>query len=144
MTGAIITSHARAENLHGAYAEAIAGCDFRIGVVSHDQRFPRGKRVHFQNAFKEPVFVNTVGFIDRIDQYLRHALDLGRLCANDPVCAHHEPNNVEEERFLLGAACHGCVLLAESSCERRNDFLDRALVVPTVDDSDAAFFSDEA
>jgi hypothetical protein len=80
---------------------------------------------------------------DRIDQYLRHALDLGRLCANDPVCAHHEPNNVEEERFLLGAACHGCVLLAESSCERRNDFLDRALVVPTVDDSDAAFFSDE-
>jgi len=81
---------------------------------------------------------------DRIDQYLRDALDLGRLCANDPVCAHHEPNNVEEERFLLGAACHGCVLLAESSCERRNDFLDRALVVPTVDDSDAAFFSDEA
>lgn len=81
---------------------------------------------------------------DRIDEYLRHALDLGRLCANDPVCAHHEPNNVEEERFLLGAACHGCVLLAESSCERRNDFLDRALVVPTVDDSDAAFFPDEA
>jgi hypothetical protein len=81
---------------------------------------------------------------DRIDQHLRHALDLGRLCANDPVCAHHEPDNVEEERLLLGAACHGCVLLAESSCERRNDFLDRALVVPTVDDSDAAFFRDEA
>lgn len=80
---------------------------------------------------------------DRIDQYLRHALDLGRLCANDPVCAHHEPDNQEEERFLLGAACHGCVLLAETSCERRNDFLDRALVIPTVDDSDAAFFPDE-
>ena len=81
---------------------------------------------------------------DRIDRHLQHALDLGRLCANDPVCAHHAADSVEEERFLLGAACHGCVLLAENSCERRNDFLDRALVVPTVDDSDAAFFPDEA
>jgi hypothetical protein len=81
---------------------------------------------------------------DRIGLYLRQALDLGRLCANDPVCAHHEPDNQEEERFLLGAACHGCLLLSESSCEKRNDFLDRALVVPTVDNSDAAFFPDEA
>jgi len=77
---------------------------------------------------------------DRIDRYLRQALDLGRLCSNDPVCAQHQPENREENRPLLGAACHGCVLLAESSCERRNDFLDRALVVPTVDGSGMAFF----
>ncbi len=80
---------------------------------------------------------------DRIDQYLREALELGQLCANDPVCAQHQPDNRQEERFLLGAACHGCLLLAESSCERRNDFLDRSLVVPTVDSDGAAFF-DEA
>jgi Domain of unknown function (DUF1998) len=80
---------------------------------------------------------------DRIDQYLREALELGQLCANDPACAQHQPDNRQEERFLLGAACHGCLLLAESSCERRNDFLDRSLVVPTVDGDGAAFF-DEA
>lgn len=80
---------------------------------------------------------------DRIDQDLREALELGQLCANDPVCAQHQPENQQEERFLLGAACHGCLLLAESSCERRNDFLDRSLVVPTVDGDGAAFF-DEA
>jgi hypothetical protein len=28
----------------------------------------------------------------------------------------------------------------ETSCEQRNDFLDRALVVPTVESPDAAFF----
>src|SRR5205807_10056234 len=28
------------------------------------------------------------------------------------------------------AACHGCALVAETSCEMRNDYLDRALVVP--------------
>jgi len=79
---------------------------------------------------------------DRIDQYLRDAIELGRLCANDPVCAQHQPDNRQEERFLLGAACHGCLLLAESSCERRNDFLDRTLVVPTVDSDSAAFFAE--
>jgi hypothetical protein len=47
-----------------------------------------------------------------------------------------------KEGYLHGAACHGCLLLAESSCERRNDFLERALVVPTVDSDGAAFFED--
>jgi hypothetical protein len=38
------------------------------------------------------------------------------------------------------AACHGCLLIAETSCEQRNDWLDRALVVPTLAVTDAAFF----
>jgi hypothetical protein len=80
----------------------------------------------------------------RIDRYLQQAIDLGRLCANDPVCAHHTADNQEDDRLLLGAACHGCLLLSESSCEKRNDFLDRALVVPTVDSADAAFFGEES
>ena len=46
-----------------------------------------------------------------------------------------------KERFLHGAACHGCLLIAETSCERRNEFLDRALVVPTVSSPDTAFFT---
>lgn len=76
---------------------------------------------------------------DRLDLHLRQAVDLGRLCSNDPVCAQHQPDSRQEDRLLSGAACHGCVLLAESSCERRNDFLDRALVVPTVDQEECAF-----
>jgi hypothetical protein len=79
---------------------------------------------------------------DRMDRYLRTAVELGQLCSNDPVCAQHQPDAQQEERYLHGAACHGCLLLAESSCERRNDFLDRALVVPTVESEGAAFFED--
>lgn len=79
---------------------------------------------------------------DRIGHYLRQAIELGQLCSNDPVCAQHRPDAWEEDRYLHGAACHGCLLLAESSCERRNDFLDRALVVPTVDGAGSAFFED--
>ena len=75
-----------------------------------------------------------------IEHQLGRALELGRLCSNDPVCAQHEPDDHNEERYLHGAACHGCLLIAETSCERRNQYLDRALVVPTVSTADAAFF----
>jgi hypothetical protein len=85
------------------------------------------------------------GLVDmgkNIGRHLERALELGRLCSNDPVCAQHEPANSYEERFLHGAACHGCLLIAETSCERRNELLDRALVVPTVATTGAAFFGD--
>ncbi len=76
----------------------------------------------------------------RISDHLRRALDRARMCSNDPVCAERAPDSRLEGRMLQGAACHGCLLIAETSCEQRNYFLDRALVVPTVADGDAAFF----
>jgi hypothetical protein len=79
----------------------------------------------------------------QIDRHLRAAVELGRLCSNDPGCAQHDPQNPHECRFLLGAACHGCLLIAETSCEQHSDFLDRALVVPTVEDLGAEFFRGE-
>lgn len=79
---------------------------------------------------------------NRIEGLLESALELGKLCSNDPVCAQHKPAATYEERFLHGAACHGCLLIAETSCERNNEFLDRALVVDTVGYSGSAFFPD--
>ena len=76
----------------------------------------------------------------RIEAHLRHALRAAALCSNDPVCADHVPGRSMEERWLHGAACHGCTLIAETSCEMRNEYLDRALVVPTLDKAGAAFF----
>ena len=58
------------------------------------------------------------------------------------MCAQHRPDNQQEERYLHGAACHGCLLIGEPSCERRNELLDRALVVSTVDALGAEFFVD--
>jgi hypothetical protein len=79
----------------------------------------------------------------RLARYLEHALDLGRLCSNDPVCAAHLPDGEvgSSDRHLEGASCHGCLLISEPSCERMNQYLDRSLVVPTVETSTAAFFS---
>lgn len=75
-----------------------------------------------------------------IEAHLAQALRAAALCSNDPICAEHAPGGSLESRWLHGAACHGCALVSEPSCEMRNDYLDRALVVPTLDTVDAAFF----
>ena len=75
-----------------------------------------------------------------IEDHLADALRAGALCSNDPICAHHAPAGSMESRWLHGAACHGCTLISETSCEMRNDYLDRALVVPVLGLEDAAFF----
>lgn len=76
----------------------------------------------------------------RIHAHVQTALEMGELCSNDPVCSQHQPQHQHEARFLHGAACHGCLLIAETSCEQHNDLLDRALVVPTIDNLGVQFF----
>jgi len=74
------------------------------------------------------------------EDHLASALRSAELCSNDPICSQHVPGRSLENRWLHGAACHGCALVAETSCEMRNDYLDRALVVPVLGVPDAAFF----
>ncbi len=76
----------------------------------------------------------------RIGTVLRRAIEAAKLCSNDPVCAHHSPDDGLGGRPLHGAACHGCLLIAETSCEQRNDLLDRALVVDTLASKGTGFF----
>ena len=84
------------------------------------------------------------GLVDqgrRLEHHLNFALETASLCSNDPVCASHKPKNDPTERWLEGAACHGCLFVSEPSCERYNRYLDRALVVPVIgEDPSLAFF----
>lgn len=76
----------------------------------------------------------------RFPRVLHSALERLSLCSSDPVCADHDPTSRNDDRALHGAACHGCLLVAETSCEARNLYLDRATLVKTVASDDAAFF----
>jgi len=78
----------------------------------------------------------------KIDRHFIRSLQAGKLCSNDPVCSTHDPRS-EGGQNLLGSACHGCQLIAETSCEQFNNLLDRTLVVPTLNSStESAFFAD--
>jgi len=73
-----------------------------------------------------------VAAASRFSRILRNALDRQLICSNDPVCADHEPDGRSGDRATHGAACHGCLLIAETSCEMRNLFLDRSLLIQTM------------
>jgi hypothetical protein len=60
---------------------------------------------------------------------------------SDPVCSDHDPAAHKDDRATHGAACHGCLLIAETSCEIRNLFLDRALLIETMAERRASFFA---
>jgi hypothetical protein len=81
-----------------------------------------------------------VASTQRLARILASALNRLRICSNDPICADHEPDDRSGDRATHGAACHGCLLIAETSCEMRNLFLDRSLLVPTMSGEGAAYF----
>jgi hypothetical protein len=74
-----------------------------------------------------------------LGRHLDQALESMRLCASDPLCAEHHP--LKDGLTMHGAACHACLFLPETSCERGNKYLDRSVLVSTVETDDLAFFS---
>ncbi len=78
-----------------------------------------------------------LGKPENLERLLHQALNRAKICSSDPLCSEHDP---EKDRTLHAAACHACTFAAETSCEKNNRYLDRALVVPTLDNEGAAFF----
>jgi hypothetical protein len=80
-----------------------------------------------------------LGETKRFGQILWDTLQEAKFCSGDPLCSEHRPGTIGD---LNGASCHSCTLSPETSCERSNHFLDRALLVPTVSETKLAFFED--
>lgn len=78
-----------------------------------------------------------LGKPENLGRLLRQSLDRAAICASDPLCSEHDPT---KDQSLHGAACHACSFVSETSCECGNRYLDRALVVPTLEITNAAFF----
>ncbi len=77
------------------------------------------------------------GEAERFEHLIREAVGRFSWCSADPVCIESEASGAES---LNLAACHSCALLPETSCEEMNMFLDRALLVGTLDAPDVGFF----
>jgi hypothetical protein len=78
-----------------------------------------------------------LGKPENLGRLLVQALNRSKICSSDPLCSEHNP---EKDRSLHAAACHACTLVAETSCEQGNRYLDRSLLVPTLERIHAAFF----
>ena len=144
--GAYVLLHTLAHLLVQALAMRCGYPASSIRERIYSEETPNGQRYGILLYTGTPDAEGTLGGLVQqgrhIEGHLADALRIAALCSNDPICAQHVPdeNARLEGRLLHGAACHGCSLIAETSCEMRNDFLDRALVVPVLGLEDAAFF----
>ncbi len=81
----------------------------------------------------------SLGSAEQLGRHVDAALKGMEWCASDPLCAEHAP--VTETSLLHGAACHACLFAPETACERGNKYLDRSVLVPTIECADLAFFA---
>jgi len=82
-----------------------------------------------------------VNAADRIRAILLNTIQNASICSADPVCSHTKPEKDNPSHWLQGSACHCCTHLPETSCEQMNQYLDRSLVVTTLEGLGCEFFN---
>ena len=75
----------------------------------------------------------------RLESSLVEAINRASWCSADPICIESANQGVDSMNL---AACHACALLPETSCELRNQVLDRGLLVGTADEPTLGYFAD--
>jgi hypothetical protein len=76
-----------------------------------------------------------------LDPVIRRALETASWCSADPICMEVAESGGQGPGSLNLAACHGCCLVPETSCELFNTSLDRGLVIGTPEKPDLGYFT---
>ena len=113
-----------------AYASGYSSASLQERIYANSDRPDRTAGILIYTAAGDAQ--GTLGGLVRLGEpkklipLLIAALDDADVCSNDPVC-------IESDRHGTGslnlAACHGCSLVSETSCETSNRLLDRQLVL---------------
>ncbi len=114
----------------------------RLYAIVDDEGERYGLLLYTASTGTQGTLGGLVAILPRLGAIAERALDRLALCSGDPICAEHDPDAHADERALSGAACHSCLLVAETSCEARNLYLDRALTATTVLGGTAALFGE--
>ena len=75
-----------------------------------------------------------------IEPVIKKALDSAKWCSSDPVCMEMGNSKGQGPDACNLAACHNCALVPETACEEFNRFLDRGIVIGTIENPSLGFF----
>ncbi|MDM8533167.1 DUF1998 domain-containing protein [Clostridiaceae bacterium HSG29] len=78
------------------------------------------------------------GESDKLAKLIIKSLSGAQWCSNDPVCIE---SSAQGSYSLNISACYACSLISETSCEEFNVFLDRGVVIGTLDNPEIGFFT---
>lgn len=79
---------------------------------------------------------------DLLEPIVLRTLRSAGWCGSDPVCLETDPQQSGDR--VSGAACHCCLLLPETACEKFNRELDRAVLVGDADGGFQGYFGQAA
>jgi hypothetical protein len=66
-----------------------------------------------------------IALVLHFERIFSRAMEMLRVCSNDPLCSE---NHFAVGRYC-GPACYSCLLISETSCEHRNLWLDREVLL---------------
>lgn len=134
-------SHLLISQLSFECGYSVASLSERLYCSDNDGQSMAGIFIYTSSGDSEGTLGGLVrqGESDTFPTIFRKAIANAKICSNDPVCIMSRGQGRDS---LNLAACHSCALLPETSCEERNAFLDRALIVGTFDNPDLGFWNE--
>ncbi|WP_080872544.1 DUF1998 domain-containing protein [Oceanobacillus timonensis] len=78
------------------------------------------------------------GVPEKFFEILDSCLEKAQWCSFDPVCIESDSQGRDS---LNAAACHACSLISETSCEKMNVFLDRSMLIGSINEPELGFFN---
>ena len=81
-----------------------------------------------------------IGTSPHLGSALRRAVDEARWCSTDPVCMEMGDHGGQGPQSCNLAACHNCALVPETACEHFNRFLDRGLLIGSLERAELGYF----
>lgn len=134
-------SHVLIKQLSFECGYSVSSLKERIYSSSEEGKAMAGILIYTASGDSEGTLGGLVrqGKSDSLPRIMRKAVEAAQICSNDPVCIM---SNGQGREALNLAACYACGLLPETSCEAFNMYLDRAMLIGTLDNADFGFFNE--
>jgi len=99
----------------------------RVYLEEADDRVRGGVLIYTATRGGDGSMGGLLVLVEVFDRVLERIREMAHFCSADPLCQEHQFQPGE----VVGAACHACCMVPETSCEHRNLWLDRNILLET-------------